>query len=105
MSSLVDDVIFLYLAKTRPSFSYVDSQLFIKRSTKVKIKKNDETVISLSVPPTVFQLVALLKSKSHHKYDDLKKKSDSIKLCQEKMYKESNRRIQTEKHEGHWSFI
>lgn len=38
------------------------------------MEKNDETVISLSVPPTVFHLVALLKSKS--KYDDLKKKSD-----------------------------
>lgn len=54
---------FLYLARTRPFLSYADSQLFIKHSTKVKIKKNDEAVISLSV--------ALLKSKSYHKYDDL----------------------------------
>lgn len=79
--------------------------IFIKHSTKVQIKKNDEAVISPSVPPTVFQLVALLKIKSYHKYDDLKKKNERIKLCREKMYKENNRRIQKGKHEAHWSFI
>lgn len=75
--------------------------IIYKHSTKLKIKKNDVTVITLSVPPTFFQLVALLKSKSYHKYDDLKKKSDCIKLYQEKMYKDNNRKIQKEKDEVH----
>lgn len=91
---------FLYLAKTKPFFSYVDSQLFIKHSTKVKMEKNDETVISLSVPPTVFQL-------QNHTTNTmtLKRRVIVLSCVKKRCIKEINRRIQKEKHEVHWSFI